>query len=225
MSETSPIPEKNINQSEARRRLDELVPVSQLAHEYSRVERGTEHKDGAPETDGDHVVHLGMLALAYALKYRPDLDPGRVALYVLLHDVDEAKVGDTPTIGASAEALAAKDAREAEGRQQIEAQLKDFPELIALMHSLHNLEQPEDEFGKAFDKLVPGYMHAETDGRTVRKYGIANREELLSAVAATDEKMQRYTADHPDIMQMRLAGHERVAEQAFSDQPADPDVA
>lgn len=221
MSGTSPTPEKNIDNPEAHRRLDELNPVSQLAHEYSRVERGVEHVDGAPETDGDHVVHLGLLAVAYVLKYRPDLDPGRVALYALFHDIDEAKVGDTPTLGADAEALRAKDAREAEGRRQVEQDLADFPEMIELLRSLHALEKPEDEFGKAFDKLVPGFMHAATEGRIVRRFGITNREELMAAVAATDEKMKRYTADHPDVMQMRRAGHERVADLTFGPQQED----
>lgn len=221
MSEISPTPPKNINEAEARRRLDELAPVSKLAHEYSRVERGTEFKDGKPETDGDHVVHLGMLGVAYALKYRPDLDPGRIALYFLFHDLDEAKAGDTPTLGADAEMLKAKDLREAEGRRQIEEILQDFPEFIALLRSLHNLEAVEDEFGKAFDKLAPGYLHEETEGRTLRKHGVTNREELYAAVKATDEKMRGYTAQHEDVMAMRLAAHERVADQVFGERDSE----
>lgn len=209
-----PMSINHIDPAEARRRIEELAPLSELGHEYSRTETGVELADGTPETDGDHVVHLGIMAVAYALKYRPGLDPGRVALYVLLHDIDEAKVGDTPTLGVDEAALYAKKELEAEGRKQVEEDAVNFPEFIELLRSLSDLERPEDTFGKAFDKLAPGYLHSVTHGKTLVKYGITSHQGLLRGVAATDAKMAEYAANHPDVIAMRAAIHDQVSEAA-----------
>lgn len=206
----------NISPDEARKRLDELEEVFHLAHAYARVKRATLTADGEPETDGEHALSLAMIATAYALKYRPELDPYKVFFYGVMHDIDEFLHGDTPTLHATKQVLKQKDAEEAEAAQQRTEILRSFPEFNGMIDQLTNLNSPENAFTKAFDKLAPGYTHTQNKGKALKEnHDIKSYDDILGATKLTDEKMRVYAAQFPDVITMRRAMHRKVADEAF----------
>lgn len=206
----------NINSTEARRRIDELEEPFQLAHRYARVERATRMVDGKPETDGEHGISLALIATAYALKYHPELDPYKVFFYGVMHDIDEFLHGDTPTLGATDADFKRKDAEEAEGAAERGRILSNFPEFNQMLEGMFDLSVPENAFGKAFDKLAPGYTHADNLGRVLKEtYHMTSYEDLLRSTEATDKKMFIYAAEFVDVLAMRQAMHRKVADVAF----------
>lgn len=204
----------NINSTEARRRIDELEDVYQLAYEYGRVERATVMPDGRQETDAEHALNLAMIGMAYVTKYRPDIDPYRALFYFVFHDIDEFLHGDTPTLGATKESYRTKDEEEAQARLVRNQRLAAFPEFIQMLDNMQDLSQPENAIGKGIDKLIPGYSHEADGGQTLRQFfGINNFEDLLKATQVVDEKMLSYASQ--DILTLRSEMHKKVGEVAF----------
>lgn len=205
-----------ITEVEADRRIDELLPIARLGHLYSRVRRGIVMDDGTFETDGDHVVQLQLMSLAYVSKYHPELDPGRLMILLLVHDLREAIVGDTPTLGLNEQQLAEKDRLEASAMQELMDICKDFPVLIDYLEAYESFSSPEANFGKAFDKLTPGYSHFHDRGATLRRlYDVHSHEDLVAATEASDARLEQYAAGFQDIIAMRKALHRKVGHAAF----------
>jgi 5'-deoxynucleotidase YfbR-like HD superfamily hydrolase len=216
MSTTPHSTKDDITPAEARRRIEELVPLAQLAHRYSRVERLPRLSDGTHETDGDHVVHLGVLGLAYVLKYHPELDPGKVALAIILHDVLEAIGDDVSTLGATEDDLAQKALREKQELETLREIFVDFPELMAEIEGYEELRTPEHRAVKTFDKLTPGWTHAAEGGKMLREQGFMTAEDIRKACAAIDERMKIYGAEFPDMRALRSDMHKYQVEVGFS---------
>lgn len=198
----------NIDPFEARQRIDELEGPFHLGHAYARVERGTYMPDGKPETDGEHAISLAIIATAYAMKYYPELDPYKVFFYCVMHDVDEFLHGDTPTIGATKETFRVKDAEEAEAAIERGKILANFEQFNTLINQMSDLSIPENAFGKAFDKIAPGYTHAANRGSVlIEKYGIHSLDDILAATTETDRKMYVYAKSFVDVLAMRQEMH------------------
>lgn len=206
----------NTKLKSARQRIDDLAAVFELAHTYARVQRVTRMPDGTSETDGEHALSLAMIATAYVLEYYPQLDPYKVFFYGAMHDVDEFLHGDRPTLQATHDTFAQKDAEEAEAALRRAEILSQFPKLNAMIDELSDISIPENAFGKAFDKLAPGFTHAANLGKALKEdFGIRSYEDIIAATRLTDEKMHIYAADFPDVVAMRQEMHRKVAEEAF----------
>ena len=209
--------EMNISPEEARRRIEELVEPFRLAHRYARVERATLMFDDKPETDGEHGISLAVIATAYAMKYHPELDPYKVFFYGVMHDVDEFLHGDTPTVAASQETFAQKAREEAEGATERGRILTAFEDFNTLIDGLEDTTVPENAFGKAFDKLAPGYSHEQNLGQALReRFGLRSYDDLVNSVRATDEKMAVYARAFVDVLAMRHEMHRKVGAVAFT---------
>lgn len=207
-----------INESEARRRLEELAPAFEIGHQYARVERSTMMPDGRFETNGEHVISLAMIGIAYASKYHPELDPHKLAFYFLFHDIDEFLHGDQSSMGISADGYVAKAEQEAEGRQEIHRRLADFPEFLTLLGTIDDLTVPENAFGKTTDKLAPGYTHEANGGKALKElYDIHDYQGIVAGAAVVDAKMYEYATHLVDVIAMRHATHKRVAQVAFGE--------
>lgn len=199
------------------RRIEDLQPVADLAFQYARVERATKMADGKQETDAEHGIMLGFIGVAYLLRYHPELDPYKTFFYLVAHDVDEFLHGDTPTVSATSETFMRKDLEEAEAASVREHILHNFPEFNEMLDSMSDLSIPENAYGKAFDKIAPGFTHLQNLGEVLReRYALSNMDELLHSVRATDEKMETYAAEFPDILAMRRAMHRKVGQSAFA---------
>lgn len=208
----------SISPDEARRRLAALAKPFRLGHDYARVKRATVMADGERETDGEHALSLAVIATAYATKYYPDLDPYKVFFYAVMHDIDEFKHGDTPTLHATDESYAAKDAQEAAAAVERNQILADFPEFVAMLETMSDLGVPENAFGKAFDKLAPLYTHIDNKGQVLREeFDIHTYEQLLAATATVDKKLLVYAGRFVDLLAMRQEAHKLVAEASFDE--------
>lgn len=132
--------------------------LARIALAFGRVERATRHEDGArPETDTDHTVMLGLVACELA---PAGLDRAKVAAFALVHDLVEVYAGDTQTLTASPEALAAKAAREDAARTRLVAELGEGSWLAAMLATCEQQREPEARFVRLVDKVLPKLTHA-----------------------------------------------------------------
>lgn len=208
----------SIDPKTARKRIEDLAEVFSLALTYAQVKRATYLSNGARETDGEHAISLAMIATAYALEYHPSLDPYKVFFYAVMHDIDEFLYGDTPTLRATVATFALKDAEEAEAAERRAEILRKFPKLNQMIDELSDMAKPENAFGKAFDKLAPGYTHSANKGKSLKEdFGIYSYEDILQSTSLTDEKMRVYAANFPDVIEMRQQMHRKVAQDAFGE--------
>lgn len=207
---------EKITEPEALRRLEALDPAFDMGHRYARTERATLMPDGKFETDGEHVTSLGMICLAYATKYRPDLDPYRLSFYILFHDLDEWLHGDTSSLGISPAEYQIKEQKEQEAADERRRRLADFPEFMDLLETLNDLSVPEFAFAKAFDKLAPSFTHMANDGKVIKEhYGYASYEDILEGNKTVFEKMEKYAAEFEDVIELKRATVRRIAAVAF----------
>lgn len=137
---------------------DTAVALGKLALAFGRVNRATFHEDGIrPETDTDHTVMLGVIAIAAC---PPELDVGRVAEFCLVHDLVEAKVGDTNSYDITPEARAAKDKREEEAHQDLIEEFVDTAPRLIQMITCYELQRlPEARYVRYLDKAMPKITH------------------------------------------------------------------
>jgi hypothetical protein len=133
-----------------------------------------------------------------------------------MHDVDEFLEGDIPTVGATEESLMAKYVQEARGAVEVRRIFASFPGFLSMLDEMYDLKNPESQFGKAKDKLTPGYTHEANMGQVLKEcFGLTSYEDLLDAVAVTDKKMLDYAANFVDVIAMRQEMHRKVARTAF----------
>ena len=115
-----------------------LLDVAALTLKFSRVPRATRHEDGIrAETDSDHTVMLTVLACAYAARYAPHLDVGKIAQFSSVHDLVEAHSGDVLSLGMSADTRRLKEIREHEALVRIGRELADLPWIA---HTIYEYE-------------------------------------------------------------------------------------
>lgn len=191
-------------------------PLDVLAHQYADVERATLDREGQPETDARHAIHLMKLAVPYALRFYPYLDTGKIAAYSLSHDIVEAYAKDTPSLGITPEQKAQKDRIEAQALRDIRRDYGDaWPEFIELIESYEKLEDDEARFTKAFDKLDPGFTHIYTKGVQLRTRYNYTRSEYTDAMHEGTIRMQSYASDFPSVLEDREEISKRVADLAY----------
>jgi len=201
----------NISPAEAARRLHELEPLSDDMLLFARTLRRTMLPGGDFESDTDHTVHLMVMAIAYALKYRPELDLSKLAVYGLVHDMVEIYAGDTPTYHSTDQSLREKYQRESEALAKLRQRWAAFPGLLAWVERYESLADDEAKFIKSFDKLAPGFLHVRCKGKDLRELRIMTGAEHRQAASVVDQKMfSGYGQQFPDILAMREASHDWV---------------
>ena len=128
-----------------------LLDVAELTLKFSRVPRATRHEDGIRvETDSDHTVMLTVLACAYAARYAPHLDVGKIAQFAAVHDLVEAHAGDVQSLGMSADTRRLKELAEHEALVRIDHRLAEMGVASRLILQVHDelvVECPDAETG------------------------------------------------------------------------------
>ena len=61
--------------------VNDLFILSDIVYAFMNIQRRSVI-EGRRETDGEHTLHLQFLAVAYAARYRQNLDIGKVALFL-----------------------------------------------------------------------------------------------------------------------------------------------
>ena len=137
------------------------IALGQLALAFGRVNRVTFHEDGTtPESDTDHTVMLGLIACTACPAW---IDRGRVAEFVLVHDVVEARCGDTNTFGISDEGRKAKKEREAVAFASLR---EEFGEcwLTRTLEAYEEQREPAARLVRYLDKAMPKITHILNNG-------------------------------------------------------------
>ncbi len=170
----------------------QAIELGKLTLALGRVNRATFHEDGRRrETDTDHTVMLGIIACAHC----PDhLDRGLVAEYALVHDLVEAKVGDTNSFDISVEAKIAKDIREAKALEQLCREFIDVLWLVQRIDEYETQVEPEARFIRFLDKAMPKITHAlngcvtyKAMGKTKEDIVLAHGEQLADLISLYPE--------------------------------------
>jgi len=176
-----------------------IIDLGKLSLLFGGVNRVTCHPDGVtPESDTDHMVMLGLFACAFAERFAPELDRGKIAQFALVHDLVEVYAGDTATGRILSEAdHAGKEEREAAAlariREEFDAELPWIAETIAKYESL---DTPEARFIKVVDKALPKITNILNNGVTFKgqKHNAVSGTEFLehqrSKLSATYGKDQ-----------------------------------
>jgi 5'-deoxynucleotidase YfbR-like HD superfamily hydrolase len=175
-------------------RTDHLMKLSGVVNKFMDVKRAT-LRQGAPETDGEHTLHLQFIAVAYAAQYHANLNVGKVSLYSLVHDFVEVYAGDV---------------------NSLQAELGDtWPDFIELIRLYEELEEPEARFVKSFDKLDPSFSHYSNGGDALMRMGVITREEYNDLCQRVYERIIKYADEFPDVIAIRQELIERIARVAY----------
>lgn len=188
--------------------------LDELANKYSDVKRATLATDLRKERNASHVTHLSTLALTYAAKYYPDINPNKVATYSLVHDIVEAYAGDTPSYKMTPAERAEKERKELEALQTIERLYgHQFPQLVDTIHSYEHLEDDEAKFTKTMDKVDPHYTHLRNNGfQLLHYYNVKSRTQYITDTNEYTGHIEKYGVQFPDVMDVRLEMVHRVAD-------------
>lgn len=179
--------------------------------------RATAHQDGTTmEAVTTHTVMLGWLACElanawYGLGQTPH--PADVAEMALVHDAVEAITGDTDTLGASDEDLAAKAEREARGIEVLLARVGADSWLGVRLRCYERQDTPAARWVRYLDKVTPKLTHALNGCAVIIARGMT-LEELTSVHVAQEAKL---AAMYPEFPQIRILLYDacRLSERCY----------
>lgn len=196
-----------------------IVDLGNLSLAFGRVNRITCHPDGVtPESDTDHTVMLGLIACAFAERFAPTLDRGRIAEFALVHDFVEVYAGDTPTARIQSDAdQTSKEEREAEALLRLRTEFDaELPWLGETIDAYERRDTPEARFVKVMDKALPKITNALNKGATFLKQGhdATSAREFLTH---QQEKVGNgYGSDQPEAMALLEALGEEMMQEIFT---------
>jgi 5'-deoxynucleotidase YfbR-like HD superfamily hydrolase len=193
-------------------RVEGLSKLSELYSAFMRIERATQ-RDGRPETDGEHTIHEMFLAVAYAARYHPELNPGEIALFMMIHDLDEVYVGDVNSLTADDQAMHQKERSEEESRRQLRLELTEEPFILDLLERYWRQEEFVVKFVRAIEKIGPSFAHQRDSGDAIRAMGIQTPEQYHELNERSIERMKEYAT--PDVVGVRRLLGQEVMKAAF----------
>lgn len=198
----------SVDNPEKRREIVQaVIDAGALALRFGRVERATLHEDGErAETDTDHTVMLGIIACAFAERFEPHLDIGKVAQFALVHDLVEAYAGDTPTFGISERNREEKEERERAAFERIDTEFRNtLPWIPETISKYESLATKEARYVKFLDKAMPKVTHVLNRAIYLKREG-KSREDVSRFF---DEQYsllsKRYGAEHPQLSTLMRA--------------------
>lgn len=149
-----------------------LLEFQRLLLQFQAIERRIHVPPGtaALENDSEHSYGLAMIGW-YLAQYFPELDRDRIIRIALAHDIIEIHAGDTYSYSEQ-HILDDKETREKLALEQLEADWRDFPEMLEAIHDYKAKDSPEAKFVYALDKLHPALIDYTNEGRGWRELGI-----------------------------------------------------
>lgn len=195
-------------------RISELMEMSEIFSDFMKVQRAT-YREGRPETDGEHTVHVMFLAMAYTAKHHPEFNPLEVAVLCLIHDLDEVYVGDVNSLTADDAAIAAKECAEEQSRQLLRYKFADQPFILDLLERYWRQDEAITRFVRGFEKIDPSFAHLRDEGQAIYAMKEVNGVEDLRAMNERSlERMASYATS--DVMEIRRILGERVLASTFA---------
>ena len=132
------------------------------------------------ENSGEHSWHIALYAMVLADQADPAVDIGRVIRMLLIHDLVEIDVGDTPihaqngTAHGSADLLAREQAAAARIFGLLPAD--QAAEFRALWDEFEASQTPDAIFAKSLDRVQPVMQNLATDGGTWVDYEVTRTQ-------------------------------------------------
>lgn len=178
--------------------LDDLLDLGRLALALGLVNRFTCHEDGlTPESDTTHTVMLALIAPVLAERLRPgSLKLDRIVALAVVHDLAEALVGDTNTLGATEEQLAEKRERERQALSVIRTRLGAAGStfLIEALDEYEAQETAEARWVCVADKVMPKITHRLNGRAVLLRSGLED-----GAREARKSQVSRLHQRYPDL--------------------------
>jgi len=124
------------------------------------------------ENAAEHSWHVAVMAVVLAEHANEPVDPARVAMMMLIHDIVEVDAGDTYVYDESR--VAAKPERERAAADRLFGMLPadQAAELRALWEEFESCRTADARFAVALDRLMPVLHNIHTAGRSWREHGI-----------------------------------------------------
>lgn len=184
--------------------VDQSLELNDMAIAYGDTKRATELPDGRRENDVLHSYTLGLVAGGLALRHYPQLDQSKVLWYAHLHDLPELLSGDEPTFMITPEEAENKRLREETALELLEEhQLRNWPELYAILRDYEDQQDPESRFVRLIDKLMPGLINILNHGLTLRGFHeVDSTEDIDDSVRQTTDKMAAELQEFPLIAEV-----------------------
>lgn len=182
------------------RQLRFLKEIDQL----KSVVRQSPLLDGSrKENSAEHSWHLAMYALLLHEYAVGPVDANRVIRMLLLHDIVEIDVGDTPIHGGHAQEEQAERERVAARRLFGLLPQPQGAELLALWQEFEDAETEDARFAKALDRFQPLLVNVVTGGGTWTENGVS-LEQVMSRYGPAIERgapalwaeCRQWVADH-----------------------------
>ncbi len=203
---------QNINMRSSSR-VDSISQLSEIVSAFMRVSRATT-RDGRFETDGEHTLHLQYIAVAYAARYHPELDIGKVCLFALVHDLVEVYAGDVNSLTATYREIEQKHEAEKRAYRRLVRELgAGWSSLIVLIEDYEKLESKEAKFVKCFDKCDASLSHYHDKGRALKAMGINSADQFHEVSRRTDTEIRDFGSDFQDIIEIRQELVRRVSHE------------
>lgn len=139
------------------------------------------------ENSAEHSWHLAMYAMLLGEHAATSIDMQRVIKMLLIHDIVEIDVGDTPIhSGASVEQQAELEQKAA---QRLFGMLPEWQgsELLALWQEFEASTSDDAKFAKALDRIQPLLTNVFTNGGTWSESGVT-LEQVLQRYGPTIER-------------------------------------
>lgn len=131
------------------------------------------------ENSAEHSWHLAMYALLLPEYASGPIDVNRVIRMLLLHDIVEIDVGDTPIHGGHSVTAQTECERQAATRLFGLLPQPQGAELLALWQEFENAETEDAKFAKALDRFQPLLVNVFTGGGTWAENGVS-LEQVMS---------------------------------------------
>lgn len=171
--------------------LDFLLEIDKLKH----VLRRTLLPMGRRENSAEHSWHLAMAVLLLAEYADENVDPGRVVLLTLVHDIVEVDAGDVFVYDEAAQAH--KAAREQQAAERLFGLLpaEQGAWLRGLWEEFEAGQTPEARFAQAVDRFQPVLLNYAGRGEMWRQYGITSGRVLArnAPIGSGSKKLWEYT--------------------------------
>lgn len=169
-------------------RIDAQFAFLNEADRLKSVLRATTLCDGSRrENSGEHSWHIALYALVLAEHADRPVNIDRVIRMLLLHDLVEIDVGDTPihAMGGTAHASAATQAAEQAAAARIFGLLPvdQAADLRALWDEFEAAQSDDAIFAKSLDRVQPVMANLASGGGTWIDYGVT-RDQLEDRVGA-----------------------------------------
>ena len=158
---------------ELKERLAFLIEADKL----KTVTRATLLCDGSRrEMSGEHSWHICMYAWILSEHAHTDIDLGRVLSMLLIHDLVEIDVGDSPIHGDHD--IAEMEAKEAKAAERIFGLLpaQQAQNLKDLWHEFEAAETDDAVFAKSVDRVQPVHANLATGGGSWVEYNVSRQQ-------------------------------------------------